>query len=201
MKKIIINICFILIALTAVASVCACDADNCTEEVDIRENNVSAIAGIADLSENNADDIAVDEITDEAIANDIDSDVQLLQKPVPPTVSVHPKDAQKIKIQIKDLESFIITEFNTTDSDYINPDVENYTPQGVTPELVDFVAARYGSVDINYMARIYGVSIGEIKDTIHEIKLGEHGLNLKNSFEEQDNINYQKIAELEKLLE
>ena len=40
MKKIIINICFILIALTAVASVCACDADNCTEEVDLSGNNV-----------------------------------------------------------------------------------------------------------------------------------------------------------------
>ena len=43
MKKIIVNICFILIALTAVASVCACDADNCTEEVDLSVNNVENI--------------------------------------------------------------------------------------------------------------------------------------------------------------
>ena len=200
MKKIIINICFILIALTAVASVCACDADNCTEEVDLRENNVAEIAGIADLSENSVDNIAVDEVTDEAIADGVDSGAKLL-KPVHPTVSVSPKEDAKIKSQIKELESFIITDFNTTESDYINPDVANYTPQGVTQELVDFVAPRYGTVDINYLARIADVSIGEIKDTIHEIKLGKHGLDLKNRLEEQDNINYQKIAELEKLLE
>ena len=46
MKKIIINICFILIALTAVASVCACDANNCTEEVDLSGNNVGNIIDI-----------------------------------------------------------------------------------------------------------------------------------------------------------
>ena len=195
MKKIIVNICFILIALTAVASVCACDADNCTEEVDLSVNNVENIT-VDEIT----DEVAADEITDEAISVDTDSDAQL-QKSTDPSVSVSPKDAAKIKSQIKDLESLIITDFNTTESDYINPDVANYTPQGVTEELVDFIAARYGTMTINYMASDFGVSIGEIKDTIHEIKLGMHGQYLQNRLEELDNINYQKIAELEKLLE
>ena len=60
MKKIIINICFILIALTAVASVCACDANNCTEEVDLSGNNVENIA---------VDEITVNSTADEEGAN------------------------------------------------------------------------------------------------------------------------------------
>ena len=200
MKKIIVNICFILIALTAVASVCACDADNCTEEVDLSENNVDNIAVVVDLSENNVDNIAVYEITDEAIVDGIDIDAQI-QKPAHLSNNVCSKNNEEIKGQIEELKSFIVTDFNTKESDYINLHVENYKPQGVTPELVDFVAERYGDVNPIYMAMVFGVSIGEIKDTIREIKLGMHGLDLKNRFEEQDNINYQKIAELEKLLE
>ena len=69
MKKIIINICFILIALTAVASVCACDADNCTEEVDLSGNNVENIA-INEITVNStADEITVNSTADEDGAN------------------------------------------------------------------------------------------------------------------------------------
>ena len=66
MKKIIINICFILIALTAVASVCACDADNCTEEVDLSGNNVENIV-INEIT----DEVSVDEITVNSTADEI----------------------------------------------------------------------------------------------------------------------------------
>lgn len=92
--------------------------------------------------------------------------------------------------------SYIVTDFNTTEESYINPYIEDYHPQGVTKELVEYVISSYGHASVSLMAFRYGVSCGEIIDAIHEIKLGKHGESMKNRFLEIDDKNLKKVNEL-----
>ena len=114
------------------------------------------------------------------------------------------KDYKKIMIakeedlrdEMDRIESYIVTDFNTTEQSYINQHIEDYHPHGVTPDLVEYVAASYGHAGVSLMAFRAAVSCGEIIDTIHEIKLGKHGDALKNRFEDFDDKN---LAEVNKL--
>ena len=90
----------------------------------------------------------------------------------------------------------IVTDFNTTEQSYINMHMEVYTPHGVTPELVEYVGANYGTASVSLMAFRVGVSCGEIIDTIHEIKDGKQGNDLKMNLFHMDTLNKNIVMKL-----
>ena len=90
----------------------------------------------------------------------------------------------------------IVTDFNTTEQSYINMHMEVYTPHGVTPELVEYVGANYGTASVSLMAFRVGVNCGEIIDTIHEIKDGKHGNDLKMNLFHMDTLNKNIVMKL-----
>lgn len=189
MKKIFLSLFLALIALTFTACVCACDADNCTLEK-CSESNVE----ICNLEIDHVDDCQIDNHKNSL--KKADTKKVSAKKPT----SKNKASDKDTKQQIEALKSYIITDFKTKASDYNNNYMEGYKPHGVTPDLVETVSRDYGSASVSLMAFRYGVSIGEIIDTVHEIKDGKHGKDLKNLLEKKDKENLKKIDDLSKKL-
>ena len=68
-------------------------------------------------------------------------------------------------------------------------------------ELVKSVSNQYGTANVSSMASTLGISEGIILEIINEIKLGLHGQELKNLFEQKDKENTDKIKYLDSCIE
>ena len=98
--------------------------------------------------------------------------------------------------KIDSLNAYIGTDFNTTEESYKNMHIEDYTPHGITPELVEYVGDSYGTASVSLMAFRVAVSCGEVIDTINEIKDGKHGSDLQKKLFDMDTKNQNEIDKL-----
>lgn len=226
MNKIIFTLCFILIALTGAASVCACDADNSTLEMNLNENteeNIELYTNNAQITQDNddaqdSDDEKLNEWkikTAQKIEKDInDENLDFIQifhyKNDGGTLIIYSgllfaQYSPEEQAKVLNLYSFIRDEFikhkNELDP-YVITDFTNHyllsDRLDNVEELVESVSQQYGSANVTSMALNAGVSEGMILETIHEIKIGLHGQELKDLFAKKDAQNNFKLSKINK---